>query len=95
VTNLNQDLTELQGLCLRRFRPPLSMQLVRSGGTMVLNSSRSRERISKMSGPWPRSGDWWDNQRWCRVEWDVETEQGNLYRLFEQGGFWFLEGVYD
>jgi len=87
--------SELQGLCLRRFRPPLSMQLVRSGGTMVLNSSRSRERISKMSGPWPRSGDWWDNQRWCRVEWDVETEQGNLYRLFEQGGFWFLEGVYD
>jgi len=87
---------ELSGLCLRRFRPPVPTQIEsRQGATVLLNRGKSRERILQMTGPWPRSGDWWDNQRWSRVEWDVQTETGNLYRLFQQDGGWFLEGVYD
>ena len=83
------------GLCLRRFRPPLPMRLEsHPGGTMVLSSSKSRERIVQMSGPWLGSGDWWDKHPWSRIEWDVQTETGNLYRLFQQEDLWFVEGTY-
>jgi hypothetical protein len=30
-----------------------------------------------------------------RQEWDVETEQGELYRLRNVDGDWVLEGLYD
>jgi protein ImuB len=89
--------TTSRGLCLRRFRPPLAAHIQRRDGKLLrVNSSNLNERISKMSGPWQSSGDWWDKQRWSRLEWDIETDRGNLYRLSQQqGGRWFVDGVYD
>jgi protein ImuB len=85
-----------RGLSLRRFRPPLPMQVeMRLDGTLTLNDASLRERILHLAGPWPLSGDWWDKHQWSRIEWDVQTEAGTLYRLFQQGEDWFLEGVYD
>jgi len=85
-----------RGLCLRRFRPPRPIRLQKRGhGSIVLNSATSSERILHVSGPWPISGDWWDNHPWSRIEWDIQTDKGNLYRIFQQDSSWFMEGVYD
>ena len=85
-----------QGLCLRRFRPPLRAEVeMKDCRPIAMKSSRFSGRISKANGPWPISGNWWDRQRWDREEWDVQTLDGSLYRLFQQNRDWFLDGVYD
>jgi hypothetical protein len=48
-----------------------------------------------MQGPYLSSGNWWDESRWAREEWDVETTGGRLLRMFRSGNGCFVEGVYD
>lgn len=57
--------------------------------------TRGAKQIQKAQGPWRSSGNWWDDQRWHRDEWDVQTHDGTLYRLSHQSDGWFVEGVYD
>jgi protein ImuB len=93
---MNSPRSKVQGPALRRFRPPIhadvEMERGRPGfiGTLLVSN-----RIVNTRGPWRASGDWWDQRRWLRQEWDVETRDGAVYRLFCAGGSWFLEGVYD
>src|SRR5207237_437196 len=44
--------------------------------------------------PWRTSGNWWEAS-WDRDEWDVQTRQGKLFRLYQEAGKWFVEGVFD
>ncbi len=37
-------------------------------------------RNDDAEGPFPLSGNWWDEQAWARVEWDVEIEDGVIAR---------------
>jgi len=108
-----------QGLPLRRFRPPRRIELTtrrdpRSGRVCPLailaGPGQIHGRLRQVAGPWPLSGDWWESaRRWRREEWDVELEDGSLYRLArhheertsgdaigkKQGqAAWYLEGVY-
>jgi protein ImuB len=84
------------GLPLRRFRPPLLAAVERADGRPTRFRARDGWSVIRQAqGPWRSSGDWWDSQRWSRDEWDVETADGSLYRLFEQDGDWFVEGIYD
>ena len=46
-------------------------------------------------GPYLASGDWWDEKRWERREWDMELADGALCRVQETPGGWQLEGAYD
>jgi protein ImuB len=84
------------GLCLRRFRPALQAEVELEHGqpvfisTLVMSGSVKRAR-----GPWCASGTWWDQRRWSRQEWDVETREGTIYRLFHAEGNWVVEGMYD
>lgn len=95
--SLERSQNTSRGLCLRRFRPPLVAHVERREGKLLrVNSPKFNLRISKISGPWQSSGDWWDKQHWSRLEWDIETDGGSLYRLSQQpGGGWFVDGVYD
>lgn len=70
-----------RGPCLRRFRTPTHMVF--------------RGRIIQKTGPWHLSGHWWDHQRWLRTEWDIETEDQHLYRIFQRNGETFVEALYD
>ena len=70
-----------RGPCLRRFRPPAR--------------AASDCRILHKAGPWEMSGHWWDHQRWSRMEWDVETEDEQLYRMIDRGGQMFVDALYD
>jgi protein ImuB len=46
-------------------------------------------------GPYPLSGNWWDEQAWARVEWDVEIENGIIARCYCDQDGWAIDGIYD
>ena len=46
-------------------------------------------------GPFPLSGNWWDEQAWARVEWDVEIENGIIARCHCDQDGWAIDGIYD
>ena len=46
-------------------------------------------------GPFPLSGNWWDESAWARVEWDVEMESGVIARCHCDQEGWAIDGIYD
>jgi protein ImuB len=86
-----------QGLQLRRFRPPISAYLEFRGQQPALIRSRPcNGAIAAVHGPFASSGDWWEQSAsWAREEWDVQTGEGGLYRIFRSVDGCFVEGVYD
>ena len=86
------------GLALRRYRPP---QLVTVAGEddkpLWLRTPAWAGRIKACAGPWRLDGNWWDEQTaWRWEEWDVELDEGGLYRLAtRRQERWWLLGVYD
>jgi len=89
---------ELQhfGLPLRRFRPAISAQVeFREHRPVLLRSPVFTGAIAEIRGPFLSSGDWWDDARWAREEWDVQTVDGSLYRIFRSPAGCFVEGIYD
>jgi len=84
------------GLPLRRFRPPLPARVdLRQKRPCALQCTLMHGSIQQADGPWRSSGDWWDKQSWDRDEWDIQTQNGKLYRVYCEASNWFLEGVYD
>jgi protein ImuB len=94
------------GLPLRRFRPPRELEVERDpdledpanqGGLRAIHTRDGwGARVLEERGPWIASGDWWERQRgWAQREWDIQAEDGTLYRLAQHpDGSWRLEGVY-
>lgn len=84
-------------LPLRRFRPAIHADVdVERGCPAFINSLKLTSPVLAARGPWRSSGHWWEADRlWRREEWDVTTRDGLVYRIFESGGDWFIEGVYD
>jgi protein ImuB len=84
------------GLQLRRFRPPLSAHLEFQGGSPVrIHAQNLGGSVAGVCGPYFSSGNWWDDNRWAREEWDVETAAGLLLRVFRSSEGCFVEGIYD
>ena len=84
------------GLPLRRFRPPLAAGVESDGPAPVgVRCDAVRGRVRCARGPWRGSGDWWKPERWDREEWDVELEDGGIFRLCRTAGRWWVEGMYD
>ena len=84
------------GLPLRRFRPAISAEVtvVRHRPARIV-SAKIRGAIRDSLGPYRASGGWWESDQWAAEEWDIEMEQGGLYRLARVGGGWRIEGGYD
>ncbi len=83
-------------LQLRRFRPPLSSHIeFRDDKPVLLRSEVFTGAIKETRGPFFSSGNWWDAGRWAREEWDVETSDGSLFRIFRSAEGCFVEGIYD
>jgi protein ImuB len=73
----------LHGLPLRRFRPPLPARIeTREHCPVLMRSAVFNGVIAAVRGPFFSSGNWWENNRWWREEWDIQTADGNLYRIF-------------
>jgi protein ImuB len=72
-----------RGLPLRRFRPPLPARIEsREHRPVLMRSAVFNGVIADIRGPFLSSGNWWENNRWWREEWDIQTADGNLYRIF-------------
>jgi protein ImuB len=85
-----------RGLALRRFRPPRRAHVFTSNerpASLIIEGFSAA--LGESAGPWITSGEWWDREAWERTEWEVESADGRLYRLFQQGKAWYIEGVYD
>jgi protein ImuB len=85
------------GLRLRRFRSPIDAHVeLRDGKPVFVNSLKLNCSVEQVSGPWRSSGDWWEREKlWDHNAWDIQASDGALYRVFQEGRNWFLEGVYD
>jgi protein ImuB len=46
-------------------------------------------------GPFPLSGNWWDERAWARMEWDVEIGNGVIVRCHCDQEGWAIDGIYD
>jgi protein ImuB len=46
-------------------------------------------------GPYLASGDWWDEKKWQRAEWDLALENSALCRGEKRGKEWRLNAIYD
>lgn len=88
-------------MALRLFRPSWPARVeVSSGIPACIATSRFRGDIISASGPWRRSGGWWEDSKWDREEWDVEVRTGNstaLYLLCHDllQDAWTVQGEYD
>jgi protein ImuB len=84
------------GLPLRRYRPPVPAQVrVVRHHPAYLESAKVCGAIRAVLGPYRASGGWWKSDRWGTEEWDVETEDGGLYRLARMRNEWRIEGSYN
>jgi protein ImuB len=80
---------------LRRFRPPLPTEVrLKDGQPTSIHNSRGSATVLYSQGPYRISGHWWENV-WSREEWDIETKQGDLFRLIRENQLWFIDGAYD
>jgi hypothetical protein len=80
---------------LRRYRPVLTAHVeFRDRRPVLFRSAIFNGTISDARGPFFSSGDWWDEKRWAREEWDVQLADGRLCRIFQSAAGWFVEGVY-
>ncbi len=90
----------MEGLPLRRFRPPKPARITLTNSThaeqrMRIHFANQQTLSCKLSGPWKNSGHWWDQDRWDRQEWDVELDSGGLYRIAYEANQWLIDGIYD
>jgi protein ImuB len=84
------------GFALRRFRPAVPATIEFRGSQPALIRSRVLNGIAaEVRGPFCSSGDWWDEHRWTREEWDIQTAEGTLCRIYRSPAGCFVEGVYD
>lgn len=84
-------------LCFRCYRPPKRAQTVLRGERPIfVDCDAVSGPVTRRSGPWRVSGEWWTEDGWQFEEWDVEV-QGRLYRacLDRAADRWFLTGEYD
>ena len=81
---------------LRRFRShvPASVLLAKEK-PMHLQSSETHGPIAEQQGPYFVSGNWWDENRWARAEWDLQLANGTLCRCHQHEQGWAVDGIYD
>ena len=96
-TSTSHRLTnETTGLQLRRFRPVVPARIEFHALQPSFIYSRSiNGGVVDVRGPFRSSGNWWDGSSWEREEWDVQTADGTLYRIFRSHEGCYVEGRYD
>jgi protein ImuB len=86
----------LPASALRRFRMPVpASMLVVKNRPAHFHSAKVQGEVKAEKGPYTASGNWWDEKKWERAEWDLELENGALCQCHSSGGQWELDGIYD
>lgn len=90
------SISPLPPVALRRFRPaPMASIFLEEERPAYLRSAEVQGAIRAQDGPYRSSGNWWDEKRWSRTEWDVEIGEEVLCRCHAEGKTWQLDGIYD
>lgn len=84
------------GPAFRRYRPGIIAKVeLGSGKPIMVQSDLVAGKIREARGPWKLSGNWWDQSQWNVEEWDIQLDNGNLFRLAQRADRWEVVGVYD
>ena len=87
--------TEDAVIAFNYFHPPIQAEVsIRNKRLVSLKTQYISGNVKECSGVWRRNSRWW-NRSWNTEEWDVEIENGGVYRLCKVSGYWFLVGEYD
>jgi protein ImuB len=77
------------------FTPPVEAEVkVEKQRLVFLKTADLNGFVKEYSGVWRRNSRWW-SKGWKTEEWDVELENGGVYRLCKAGRKWYLTGEYD
>ena len=77
------------------FTPPVEAEVkVERQRLVYLKTADTSGYVKEYSGVWRRNSQWW-SKGWKTEEWDVELENGGVYRLSKAGKKWYLTGEYD
>jgi len=77
------------------FNPPIAAKVsIRNKQLIHLHTPYVSGKVKECSGVWRRNSRWW-NRGWNTEEWDIEIENGGVYRLCRISSHWFLVGEYD
>lgn len=86
-------------LALRVLRPPpiVRVRLDAAGQPVAAAvGGAPMQPLTRRSGPWRSSGEWWAETAWDWEHWDVEIAQHRLrLRQDRRGGGWVCDGTYD
>jgi hypothetical protein len=76
---------------------PASTRCTREPQTAKPRLPRIQGKVRVASGPWELEERWWAEDRTERDYWDVELEDGALYRIYRdrRSERWYADGVYD
>lgn len=78
------------------FDPPLAADVVvNQKRLMFVRTARFSGKVVEYGGVWTESSQWWNAADWKTEEWDIELENGGVYRLARAGREWFVTGEYD
>jgi protein ImuB len=87
---------KIRSAALRRFRPALSASVLLDENRPVhLRSPEMSGTALEQRGPYLASGNWWDEKKWTRREWDLNLAEGAIVRCHENGDGWQVDGIYD
>jgi len=99
-------------LAIRVLRPPIEIEVIvspchpeRREGSLRLLSLKSTSgaepeiagSVRVAAGPWRLEEGWWTSAPADRDYWDVELDQGGLYRIYRDrtSDKWYVDGIYD
>jgi protein ImuB len=97
-------------LAVRVLRPAIALEVETTPGSdsghpvtvRPATTIRGRDvaiqgRVHVASGPWRTEEDWWSETPADRDYWDVELNDGGVYRLYRDRhtGNWYADGIYD
>jgi protein ImuB len=85
-------------LALRVFRPALHARVRLAGiAPRQVIAPGVKGTVLEAAGPWKISGEWWTVAPWVREEWDVELDDGAIYRIYYELNMreWYVHSVYD
>jgi protein ImuB len=81
---------------LRRFRKRVKATVFLENNQPAHVRSAETEGVTVANdGPFPLSGNWWDEKAWAQVEWDMELENGVVARCHWDKEGWAVDGIYD
>ena len=70
------------GVALRKFRPNPAINVsIEHGKPVYLQGTALTGAVAEEAGPYLASGNWWNEKKWSRAEWDAELQNGVVCRF--------------